>query len=132
MGQGNGDGYAGQTPDVDERRAAHIAQDTEALQRLLGEAAEKARRYRQQLNQVWEQLDLLLSLLRAYIRGEYRHVPWKALVLIVGALLYFLNPMDIVPDFLSGIGFVDDATVIAMVVQAVKEELEKFRQLQSR
>lgn len=130
MDQGRGDGQLLKTSGLDEAQAAQVAQDQEALQHLLREAAEKAQRYRQQLNRVWDQLELLLNLVRAYVRGEYRRVPWKALVLMVGALLYFLNPMDIVPDFLAGIGFIDDATVIAMVVQAVREELEKFRQFQ--
>ncbi|RMG63391.1 MAG: DUF1232 domain-containing protein [Calditrichaeota bacterium] len=130
MDQGRGDGQLLKTSGLDEAQAAQVAQDQEALQHLLREAAEKAQRYRQQLNRVWDQLELLLNLVRAYVRGEYRRVPWKALVLMVGALLYFLNPMDIVPDFLAGIGFIDDATVIAMVVQAVREELERFRQFQ--
>ena len=43
-------------------------------------------------------------------------------------VLYFLMPIDVIPDVLIGLGFVDDAAVIAWVMNSVGPELGKFRQ----
>ncbi|MCX7934393.1 MAG: DUF1232 domain-containing protein [Planctomycetota bacterium] len=46
--------------------------------------------------------------------------------IIVGALLYFISPFDIVPDFLPGVGYFDDIGVIALVANQVKNAIAKF------
>ena len=66
-------------------------------------------------------------LLQASVRGEYSGISSANLVLIIGAVVYFLMPADLVPDIIVGLGFTDDAAVIAGVVSAVKDELEKFK-----
>jgi len=71
-------------------------------------------------------LKTLLDLAQAWANGSYRGVARSNLVLVVGAVMYFLNPFDLVPDFLAGIGLLDDASVIAWVVGAVSTELAKF------
>jgi len=71
-------------------------------------------------------LKTLLDLAQAWASGNYRGVARSNLVLVVGAVVYFLNPFDLVPDFLVGIGLLDDASVIAWVMGAVSSELAKF------
>ncbi len=53
------------------------------------------------------------------------------LVLIVGAVVYFLMPADLVPDLILGLGFADDAAVITWVVGAVRDELARFKAWQA-
>jgi uncharacterized membrane protein YkvA (DUF1232 family) len=48
-------------------------------------------------------------------------------VLIAGAVVYFVAPLDLIPDALIGIGFVDDVAVISAVVRAVRDELDRFQ-----
>lgn len=79
------------------------------------------------MSRVADDLRAMLRLTMAWARREYRNVPWKAVVYIVAAILYFLNPADLIPDVLTGIGFVDDAAVIGAVVRSVQDELEAFR-----
>jgi uncharacterized membrane protein YkvA (DUF1232 family) len=55
-------------------------------------------------------------------------VSWTPLVFIVGAVLYFVLPTDFIPDALGALGFVDDVSVIAMVVGRVRDELDRFRE----
>lgn len=69
---------------------------------------------------------VLTRLVRAWARREYRGVPWKTLTYAVGALLYFVNPLDVIPDALAGLGFVDDIAVLAAVAKSVQTDLEKF------
>jgi uncharacterized membrane protein YkvA (DUF1232 family) len=66
-----------------------------------------------------------LRLIRAYAKGDYRAIPWESLLLIVAAIIYFVSPVDAIPDFLP-VRLVDDAVVIAFVVGVVAEELDDF------
>ena len=49
--------------------------------------------------------------------------PMRSKMVIVGALLYFVSPIDLVPDILGPLGFSDDLAVIALVFKQVKEHL---------
>jgi uncharacterized membrane protein YkvA (DUF1232 family) len=46
---------------------------------------------------------------------------------MAGAAVYFVVPVDLLPDALPGVGFVDDVLVIRAVVESVRDELERFR-----
>ncbi|MEO5895451.1 MAG: YkvA family protein, partial [Vicinamibacterales bacterium] len=78
------------------------------------------------LKEMWQSLVAMLRLLRAYASGEYRNVPAKSLVLIVAGILYFVLPIDVIPDFLVGVGFLDDAAVLAWVFNTVRTVLDDF------
>ena len=73
-----------------------------------------------------DDLMLLSRLVRASARGQYREAPWKSILYATAALLYFLNPVDLIPDTLLVIGFVDDAAVVAAVVRALHRDLRRF------
>ena len=72
-------------------------------------------------------LKLMLRLARAWARREYQAVPWKSVLYAVAAIIYFVNPVDLRPDALAGIGFIDDVTVITTVVGAIRADLDAFR-----
>lgn len=65
-------------------------------------------------------------LLRAYSRGEYREIPWKSLLMIVAAILYFINPIDLIPDLIPLIGLTDDFAVLFMVYRSIGGDIDKF------
>jgi uncharacterized membrane protein YkvA (DUF1232 family) len=75
---------------------------------------------------VKEKFFTLGRLLRAYAQGEYRTVPWKSLLLIVAAILYFINPIDVIPDLLPIIGLSDDFAVLFMVYKSIGDDINKF------
>lgn len=70
----------------------------------------------------------LLALIKDYRRGTYRNVAWKTVALVVAALLYVLNPIDIIPDFIPIAGLLDDAVVMSWCLAAVSDELDVYRQ----
>lgn len=72
-------------------------------------------------------IKLLLSLLKDYWSGEYRAVPWWAISAIVFSLLYVVSPIDLIPDFIPVIGYVDDAAVVSLCLVLVEQELSKYR-----
>jgi uncharacterized membrane protein YkvA (DUF1232 family) len=109
-------------------KAIGYLKDPDKLRDLTREASSKADASARTgaLSAVFQSLRALLRLLRAYVKGEYRNVPPKSLILIVAGILYFLMPIDVIPDFIVGIGFIDDAAVLAWVVSTVKTVLDDF------
>jgi uncharacterized membrane protein YkvA (DUF1232 family) len=69
---------------------------------------------------------ILGRLLKAYAMGKYREVPWKTLLLITAAVIYFVNPIDLIPDWLPGIGLTDDVGIVMSVYAAINAEVDKF------
>ena len=72
-------------------------------------------------------LSLLQELCVAWWRGSYRAINPQALVAIVAGLIYFVSPVDAIPDFIPGLGLVDDLAVLAWVMKTWGGELEAFR-----
>lgn len=110
------------------RQAKELIQQSEKLNQLLNDASSKAQIYKQKIDEVWEEILELIELVKAYAKGEYRNIPRKAIVYALAAIIYFVNPLDMIPDFIFGIGFLDDATVIAFVANAIREELKRFKE----
>ncbi|MFP4227535.1 MAG: YkvA family protein [Salinivenus sp.] len=79
------------------------------------------------LQAVWTDLRTMCRLLLRWATRSYRQVSWAPLVVMAGALLYFVTPLDAIPDALGAIGFMDDAAVIGTAVQSVRGELHRFR-----
>ena len=69
----------------------------------------------------------LVALLKAYATGEYRDVSKRSLLLVAAGILYFVTPIDVIPDFFLGIGYLDDLTVLTYVIGVVRDEIERFR-----
>jgi len=55
-----------------------------------------------------------------------KEVPFLKKGLILGSLLYFVLPTDIVPDFILALGWLDDAAVAAFIWNAVKSEIGDY------
>jgi DnaJ-class molecular chaperone len=68
----------------------------------------------------------LFSLFKDAIRGRFRLHPVN-IGIVGGGLLYFVLPMDFLPDFLPLVGFIDDVTVLTMIINSLREELIKYR-----
>lgn len=94
--------------------------------RLAARVFDKSRSHREQLGGVWDDLQSLARMLRAWAKREYAEVPWRTLAAAAFALTYFVNPLDAVPDFLPAFGLVDDVTVIAFVVGTLRGDLQRF------
>lgn len=79
-----------------------------------------------------DDVQLLQALCLAYWRGEYRAISKKSLLAVVAGLLYFVSPFDAIPDWLLGVGMLDDIAVLTWVMKIVADELEGFRAWRTR
>jgi uncharacterized membrane protein YkvA (DUF1232 family) len=101
--------------------------DSETLLALFNDAAKKAAAVpREPFKEYWPYLQTMLRLIRAHHRGEYDHVPENALLWIVAALNYLIDPFDLIPDATPVLGFVDDATVVEFVADKMRQTLDDF------
>lgn len=71
-------------------------------------------------------IQLMFALIRDYASGRYRQVPWKTIAVVAAALLYVLNPFDLIPDMILLIGLVDDAAVVATALIWVETDLYRY------
>lgn len=108
-------------------RAKSYAANPVALKKLFEEARRKMGSVpKAPFKELWAYLQAMLRLIRAYYRGDYRQISVANLVIIIAAIIYVLDPWDLVPDFIPGVGFIDDATVLAFAVQKTRETLDDF------
>jgi len=89
---------------------------------------QKALKNKGSLANIWEQMQLLFALAKDYANGTYTNLPKSSIVAIVASLLYFISPVDFIPDFLVGVGFIDDAFILGFVYKQVAKDLEKYQE----
>jgi len=116
--------------DFDARRTAaeRIAASRGQTERLLEASREKSEKHAGMVRALWTDFWTLWRFVRAWRDGSYQKVPWKSIVMAIAGLFYFLDPIDIIPDFIPVIGYLDDGVVLAFVGRAIHSDLEKFRE----
>jgi uncharacterized membrane protein YkvA (DUF1232 family) len=110
-----------------ENKAKEYIKKPEKTDILLQDAGKKADDNKDSLTGIWDKLQLLFDLVGAWRRGEYRKIPTKSILTIIASIIYFVSPIDLIPDFLIGLGIVDDAAVIGFVIKQITADLETFR-----
>jgi len=125
------------SPVLKERLEAEFAQavksaktyvgNPQRLQSLFQEASNQAAAMpKDPFAETWPYFQAMLRLIRAYSEGKYREVPESTLVVIIAAIIYVVNPLDVIPDALPALGFLDDATVLALAVRRSRQTLDDF------
>jgi len=109
-----------------QNKAEEFAKDKQKTDYLLNEALKKAERNKNVLENIWTDLQALIRLTRAWLKSEYTQTPWQTIVFAIAGIIYFVNPFDIVPDFIPGAGYLDDATVIGFVIKSIRREIKQF------
>lgn len=71
-------------------------------------------------------IKLMFAMLRDYWNGSYRDIPWKSIAAVAGTLIYVMNPLDLIPDLIIGVGFLDDAGVVALCLKWVESDLHRY------
>lgn len=109
------------------RKAAKLTEeDARRVVARERELNEKFKHVPDKLKKVVNQVKLLYELIRAYIDGSYREVPWMSIATAVAAVVYFLAPIDLIPDAIPGLGYIDDIFVIRFALSALGTDLKTF------
>ena len=98
---------------------------------VLNEVADKLASKEAKTNkfrQLFEVALTLVRLVRSYISGEYREISTSTIVSGLAVLLYVLSPIDLVPDFIPVLGFLDDLSLVSWFVGKFQGEIIRFQE----
>jgi uncharacterized membrane protein YkvA (DUF1232 family) len=73
-----------------------------------------------------DSLIALVRMLKAWSKGEYKNIAPGTIVAVVATLLYFMNPFDLIPDYIPILGQIDDILVLSYLVKYLNKEIERF------
>jgi uncharacterized membrane protein YkvA (DUF1232 family) len=108
----------------------YIKQPTR-MKKLLTDAYQKASQKNEVgtlAHEAWETLQTMFRLIKASISGEYTGVPGTTVAAAVAVLVYFLSPIDLIPDFIPVLGLLDDVALVAWFSTTLKHEMDKFHE----
>jgi uncharacterized membrane protein YkvA (DUF1232 family) len=109
------------------RSARLLIKNRDQLAEVIREALDKIRKHSAAIREILADLETIIRLLKSWLSGDYTEIPHKTIVIFIAAILYYLNPFDVVPDIIPAVGYVDDVSVVAWVIKSFKDEVNKFR-----
>jgi uncharacterized membrane protein YkvA (DUF1232 family) len=109
------------------RKAESYVGHKEKVLWLLERATSKAEQHYESLLAPWESFQIFLRLIRSsWLAGKYC-APAGPILMAVAAVIYFVDPFDLIPDAIPLLGFVDDASVITFVARTHMRVISSFR-----
>lgn len=115
-------------------KAQRIAQNREKLIELLNAAVLKLKNTDSRneiISKALAKTNTLLRMMRAYIKGDYREIPWRSILLITAGLIYFVNPFDMVLDVIPIAGLMDDAAILLWIFNSINKDIDGFVEWES-
>lgn len=109
------------------RQVDAIIRQEQKVKELIQNVGEKISKVGQnsKVRKFLQPIQIFIRMIKAHFRGEHK-IAFSTLGLIVLALVYFVSPVDFIPDFLGVFGFADDLSVVLAVYAKVKDEVEQF------
>ena len=110
-------------------KAKTIINDDEKLKKLIEDVLKKLKEIssdKKTSAKLNDSLRLFIRIINAYTSKEYTYIPWKTICLIVAGLIYFIYPVDLIPDFIPVSGLIDDVALIAWIYESIQDDIEKF------
>jgi len=107
------------------KSAEKLLKDKDAVERFL-QRLEKKLKVIPLAGDRLADVPIMVSLVRSFIKKEYRDIPIGSIIAITSALIYFVSPLDILPDSIPFLGYIDDAAVIALCWKLVGSDVEEY------
>ena len=124
---------------TDEQLSEQISKNSEKAEKLLKDE-DRMERFLERLEHklkkvpvVGEKLSnipMLVSLVRAYVKKDYQDIPIGSIIAIVCVLIYFVSPIDLLPDSIPVLGYIDDVGIFALVWPMVEDDVEEYKNWQ--
>ena len=107
-------------------KAKLYVDDKSRIPELIGKAKLKSKANKNSISEIVENLTLVLSLIKDWASGVYTSIPTGSIIGIIGAVVYFVSPIDAILDFLPS-GLIDDALVLSLVFRQFQSDLSQYR-----
>jgi uncharacterized membrane protein YkvA (DUF1232 family) len=108
------------------KKAERIITSDSKVSELLDEVFLKIGESSEVFYKVQDSVIALSRMLNAWMKGDYRNISTKSIIAVVAALIYFVNPLDLIPDFIPVIGQLDDIFVLGYLIKTLNKEIERF------
>ena len=126
-----------ETKMIDETKASTLLESNYATATTLLNNVDEMERFLQRLEEkmkivpvVGEKLAMvpvLASLIKSFVSKEYTDIPIGTIIAIIAALLYFVSPIDLVPDSIPVLGYFDDAAVVTVCWKMVESDVKEYQ-----
>lgn len=102
--------------------------EAERFERIIREAQNIEHKVKRipALHRLWKDVLLCLELVRDYRLGRYTQIASWAIAAVAFGLLYLVNPVELIPDVIPIVGYLDDIVVFVLILRLVRIELRKY------
>lgn len=120
-------GVSKQEVEIELKKRLETASEKD-VQEAVGRVAEVIKKVSESgvLRKELAKVKLLGYALKDYWNGKYREIPYGSIAAIAVAILYILNPVDLIPDVIPVVGQIDDAMVLSLVWKMVSEDVRQY------
>lgn len=101
--------------------------DTSKIDNILNQASVKLETF-PGLGEYAADIPLVIGMIRSYFKGNYREVPVGSIIGLIAAIIYFISPVDIIPDVIPVVGQLDDIAVLTWALKQVHDDIRRYEQ----
>jgi len=112
--------------DIALRKAKVLLKDHDQLMNVISGVTKKIANSNLDLSSAGRKLKVMVRMVRAYVNGQYRTVPWKTIIVLTAVLIYFFIPLDLIPDFIPVTGYVDDFSLIFWAFNHLQDDINTY------
>lgn len=109
-----------------DKKAKKLLKKPDKLDAYLERAQTKLSSMKSPAGHLLVYIPTFIRMIRSYLSREYTDIDVKNLITIIASIIYFVSPIDLVPDFIPVLGFTDDAAALALCIKKVKNDLDKY------
>jgi len=113
-----------------KKKAGNVLNDPHRVSKLLEASREKMHNIKvgeTELKGILGTIRTFIRMLRAFRSGQYQEVPWVTMLMVAAALIYFVTPLDLLPDFIPFAGYLDDFSIILAIFHRFKKDIVDFQ-----
>ncbi|MBV6643613.1 MAG: DUF1232 domain-containing protein [Cyclobacteriaceae bacterium] len=111
-------------------RSKDFINNNEKVKALLRKAKDKLQVLQEdteERNVFISNIRLVMRMIQSHFNGTYQSFSNKSLLMLIFSLVYFITPIDLIPDFIPALGFTDDISVLYFVLQSLASDIENYK-----
>ena len=72
-------------------------------------------------------LPIMIAMVRSYIKKEYTEIPLGTILAVISTIIYFVNPIDLIPDTIPVIGHADDVALFTVCLALIDSDVKDYK-----
>ncbi len=109
------------------KEASKLLANPDKLEKMLQKVERKLKKL-PYIGETFAIVPAMISLVRSYIKKEYKEIPLGSILGIISALIYILSPIDLVPDPVPGVGYLDDTAILLICLKAgASDDIKEYQ-----